>query len=143
MSSLYKLFLLSALILLSTVKLFSQNNANLTYIIVRMEERRDIPNKKYYISINAEATNPHAQKIYDLIWYDGSKKGITNSGRFYNAHSDTTTKVYNYFQNSTEALQFLVEDKWVLVTAFSEIVSSTPISSATVYVFKKEITTKD
>jgi hypothetical protein len=142
MSHFKKLFFVASIIFSTTTRSFCQNNDPFTYLVVRFEEKYNTANKNFFAAIYAEATNPYAQKIYNLIPYDGRKNAVNIDAVFYTSHSDTATKVYNYFQNPTEGLQFLAEDNWVLITAYSEIIPTTPLSSRGVYCFKKQITSK-
>ncbi len=156
MEYLKKISLILLIFLSTAATSFCQNNESFTYLIVRLGESRNVPNKNNYTVIYAERTNTYAQKIYDLVWYDGRKDGINNGSAFYSDHLDSAKKMYNYFENSTEALQFLADDKWVLVAVNNSISSSynqekdglgnfTPvstISSTPVYYFKKQVPSK-
>jgi hypothetical protein len=147
-----KILLISLFILSATLKSFCQTNDAFTYLIVNIDVKLNYTGNKYNAVINAEATNKYAAKIYSLKAYDGSIIGINKGAAFFSDHTDSAQAIYNYFQNATEALQFLADDKWVLITVISEVNSSyknengvnglvpiTTVSSRPVYYFKKQI----
>ncbi len=140
-----KLLLILLFILSGTLKSFCQNNDAFTYLVVNINAKYDFPNSKYFAVINAEASNKYAAKIYSLNPYDGSKKVINRGAVFFAEHKDSAQSIYNYFVNASEALQFLADDKWILITVISEVNSSytnengTIVSSRPVYYFKKQI----
>ncbi len=147
-----KLLLISLFILSGTLKSFCQTNDAFTYLIVNINTKYDHPNSKYYALINAERANKYAAKIYSLKAYDGGKNAVNSGAVFFVGLTDSTQAIYNYFQNASEALQFLADDNWVLITVISEVNSSyqnengpnglvpiTTVSSRPVYYFKKQI----
>jgi len=100
--------------------------------------------QKYY-TINTDTNNPHATGIYALVPYKLSKaKNYANTlgASFYYERNDSTKYYFNYFRSATEALLFLSEMNWELVTVISEANWTTGqifIESRPVYYFKKEI----
>jgi len=119
-----------------------------TYLVVKLNYDFDKENDKVFYTINAEPGNPNANEVYGLRPYKLDKKTINRGGSFFSSTTNTDTAVYNYFQNGTEALMFLAQKNWELLTVCNQITSDysllnnhpyTTISSYPVYYFKKEI----
>jgi hypothetical protein len=121
-----------------------------TYLIIRIKRQNDKTNP--YYTIDAEPFNNNALGIYELVPFNKNyfvpKKGVS----FYYNRPDTVTQYYNYFKSETEALDFMGNQRWTLVTVLSEISSGyrtagvdingppyTTISSQPVYYFRKKV----
>ena len=117
----------SILLLLGLVSIYThaytQTKQKYSYLIVSFGYDYDKQNQKSYLIIKAEPGNPDAQKIYKLILYKLDKKTINPGGIFFAKRSDSDTAIYNYFQNATEALLFLSNDGWELVSVISQVIS--------------------
>jgi hypothetical protein len=135
-----------------TVFLSSQTVKKSTYLVVRIDYRYDKPAEKPFFKITAETGNPFANEVYSLIEYNTDKKAINSGGTFFSNRTDTTKVFYNYFNNLTEALLFLSQNNWKLITIYNQITSSyntervkgdlfpyTTVSSYPVYFFEKNI----
>ena len=123
----------------------AQSSKNYTYLIVRFEGHK-AKGDSYY-TIVAETGNKHASEVYGLVPFKAGNYSIDQPA-FYQVRTDTTTVFYNCFQNTTEALNFLGERRWELVSVNNEISSGwynssggavTTISSSPVYYFRKEL----
>ena len=119
-----------------------------TYLVVRLNYDYDKENDKAFFTINAESGNPYANEVYGLRPYKLDKKTINPGGSFFSTKTNIDTALYNYFQNGTEALMFLAQKNWELLTVYNQITSDyrlindhpyTTISSYPVYYLKKEI----
>jgi hypothetical protein len=140
-----KAICLLTLLLMVTVLTEAQTATKVSYLVIKIEQRYDTDNTYYVIA--AEAGNAAAKDIYRLVTYRPGKYSL-NQPAFYQVRTDTSTVFYNCFANTTEALSFLAERNWELVTVGSEISSGystyysypyTTISSTPVYYFKKNM----
>jgi hypothetical protein len=126
--------------------------AQTTYIIVRIDEAKNANQDKFY-KINAEAGNPFASDIYALVTFNTQKGADNSTAAFFAKQNGSTTALYNYFSTPTEALLYLAEKEWQLVSVSTEIISGstnvprvgnveyfpvTTVASRPVYYFKKE-----
>ncbi|MBI1782187.1 MAG: hypothetical protein HYR66_12610 [Sphingobacteriales bacterium] len=103
---------------------FSQHGKT-SYLLLKMEEStEDNLFKKKFVRIDAENGNFYAKDIYSLRFFDVSRKDSSFS--FYDNTKDSipTVRLYNYFQNSTEALSFLSGKGWELISVTQQISSS-------------------
>lgn len=145
--------LLTVLFITLPEKGYSQADKKETYAIINIEGLYDKPNKRYWCKINAEYTGKYSKEISSLVTYS-LEKGITNTGAsFYFEKKDTSTVYFNYFLNTAEAMQFLADHQWKLVSVNNQVSSDyenvrdgesklvpiTKVSSRPVYYFKKEV----
>jgi hypothetical protein len=136
--------------------IFSQQNIKTTYLVVRMnEDQLDNLFKKKFVRIIADGGNQYAIDIYSLRLFDPSKKAINGEYKYYDGKNDTVASagLYNYFENTTQALMFIAGKGWELISVVSEVSSSykferdpagqltiiPTITSTPVYYFKKVI----
>ena len=121
-------------------------------MIVRIDYDYNKSSETPFYKIYAEQGNPFAKEVYALIPFKTDKKAINTDGAYFHERTDTSKIFYNYFKNVTEALLFLSENKWELVSIYNQITSDyktervrgdyypyTTVSSYPVYYFKKEI----
>ena len=103
-----------------------------------------------YYKINADTGSLYAKEIYNLIEY--KKKGTNGEAIYYSKDKNDAKPYYNYFSTKTEALQFLADNNWQLVTVSNEVYSDytyerfdgkllpvTRVLSRPIYYFKKGI----
>jgi hypothetical protein len=126
----------------------------MVYLVLTIERERDRLNHRDFFRISAEPYNIYASGIYRLVRF--RNKGLfTNTSQpsepasFWMNRTDTTTIYYNYFQNTTEALMYLADQGWELITINNAIISTygttvqsepyTKIRSTAVFYFKREI----
>jgi hypothetical protein len=148
-----KSFLLIIISIIILTSGYSQENTKNTYAIVSIEPGiYDKPNKRYWCKIKAESIKKYSKEINNLINYSMEKNAVNTGASFYFEKNDTTSVYFNYFLSTTEAMQFLADHKWQLVTVNNEIISDydnvkdgesklVPVSriySRPVYYFKKE-----
>ena len=140
-----KSFLLLLSVFFLTISIQAQHTKRYTYLLVRINEIK--VKKDVYYTITAEPGNKYASAIYGLLPF---KPGIYSLDQpaFYQVRSDTSTVFYNCFLNTTEALNFLSERSWELVSVTTDISSGwynssggavTTIYSNPVYYFRKEL----
>jgi hypothetical protein len=143
-----KSIILIACSLLFSGTIYSQKDLKYTYLIVKIESDFDRTNLKSFYKINAERGNPFANEVYGLIQYYTGKKAVNTGASYFPAASDTAQLFYNYFNNVTQAILYLSQNKWELVSVFNQVSSDkstdggypyTTFSSYPVYYFKKEI----
>jgi len=131
---------------------FSQPVHKSTYLIVRIGVAYNYNNDRFY-TLNAEAGNPYADEVYRLLPYITKKDADHTKASFYDEYKNDFY-YYNYFPNATEAILYLSEHGWQLVTVYNEIASGTrdiapagslnyypvtTVSSQPVYYFKKDL----
>ena len=146
------LLIISLLIFLKSG--YSQNNAKTTYSIIRIETAYDYSKETYFRKIVAESITQYSKEIGNLISYNNQKKATNTGATFYSARNDTTSAYFNYFSNTTEAIQFMANNHWQLISIYNEISSNyenireavgeklitmTKITSRPVYYFRKDI----
>lgn len=114
-------------------------NKKTVYLVMEINRAYDADLDKHYFKIDAEAENPNAQCLYNLVAYKPKLKKAGGPG-FYFSHTDTAMVFFNYFRNESEAIQFVEAQAWQLYsinnrvyTLFHETVSSN------YYYFKKEL----
>lgn len=138
--------IISSLFIFSNI--YSQNDTKYSYLIVKIESDYDKMNDKDFCKISAQPGNPFANEVYGLVKYYTGKKALNTEASYFPDDSDTTKPFFNYFNNATEALLYLAQNKWELVSIFNQITSDysregdypyTKVSSYPVYYFKKEI----
>jgi hypothetical protein len=148
MKSLY-ILLLSCIIFIGSL---AQAQEKESYLIVRMVAKHDRTNKADYFIIAADLYNDHAKDIYNLApFHDEAYTNISDISFFFN-RTKSSVFFYNYFRSQTEALEFLSQRHWQLVSVISEINSGyereksgdayvpyTTVSSKPIYYFKKTL----
>ena len=126
----------------------SYSQSKYTYLVVKLIYDYDKENGKVFYTINAEPGNPNANEVYGLRPYKLDKKTINPGGSFFPGTTYTDTALYNYFRNGTEALMFLAQKNWELLTVYNQVISDyslindhpyTIVSSYPVYYLRKEI----
>jgi hypothetical protein len=130
----------------------AQNSRKITYIIVRVPYTYDRHTDSLFCFIDAETGNPYANELYNLVNYKIGKNVKNQNATFYYERMDTSKLFYNFFRNRTEALLFLSENNWELVSVGDDINSKpitesvgtnyfthTLISNTPVFYLKKEI----
>jgi hypothetical protein len=130
----------------------AQQSNTYTYLVLRIANAYDNNLKKNYSFISADGGCAEAAAIYALKPYRPQKGALNEGALFYAENRQNTGTFFNYFNNTTEALHFLTQQAWELVTVISEIGSSsdkvlggdgityvpiTAVHSAPVYYFKK------
>ncbi len=123
----------------------AQDTKKYSYLLVRINPNK--VKKDVYYTINAEPGNKYASELYELFPFKPGTYSLDQPA-FYQVRTDTSTIFYNCFLNTTEALNFLTERKWELVSVTTEISSGwynssggavPTISSHPVYYFRKEL----
>src|SRR5215510_6873876 len=104
-------------------------SAKSTYIILRMPLTYDRPTDNLFCSIDIEPGNPYAKSIYNLVAFKAGKNVVNQKASFFHMRNDTTTVYYNYFRNRTEALLFLSELGWELITVGDDTKSTKHLES--------------
>jgi len=130
----------------------AQSSSKYTYLVVRIPNVHDRRLDTVYSMINAENGNPHAQEIYGLKTFARNKDVFWYTQNFYSHRTDSSKTFYNFFGNTTEALQFMADNGWELVSVNNDIHSSndiyvsgnlnlpyTNIQASPVYYFRKVI----
>ena len=129
----------------------AQEKKSTNYLLIRIQIEYDNSNKRSFYVINAEDGCDAAKNIfYSLKKYNYKKSAINNDGIFYYNHSDTTEALYNYFLSTPEALNFIANNGFALVSIYTETFSGsdvaksangefpiTTVSSRPVFCFKK------
>jgi hypothetical protein len=143
-----KTFGFSSLLILISITGICQSAKN-TYIIIRMPFTYYRPTDNLFCSIDIEPGNPYAKRIYDLITFKAGKNEVNEKANFFHLRNDTTTVYYNYFRNRTEALYYLSEQGWELITVGNDTKSTkqlesigypyTVIETYPVFYFKKAV----
>ena len=148
-----KIFLLFIALILFLLPGYTQKNPKFTYAIVSVNSNYDKWNKKTWYNINAESIARYSPEITSLVKYNDEKGAINPLATFYYERKDTTSPYFNYFLSAVEAIQFLVDNQWQLVTVNNVIASDydnvsgpdskyipiTKVTSRPVYYFKKEV----
>ena len=143
--------MLTILFLYSTLFCFAQEKALNNYLLVRIIIDYDKNTAKNFCTINAEGGNEAAKKFYLLKKYNLKKNAVNTEAYFYYNHADTATNFYNFFTSPTEALNFIADNGWTLITIYTDIYSSynnekngngdtvpvTTVGSIPVFCFKK------
>lgn len=139
------------LVLIFTQKVYAQVNKTTEYLLVRIESIFDNTTQKNAFIINAEFGCDSASSIYSLKRYDFKKNAVNSEGNFYYNKKSSMPNLFNYFLSTTEALNFLSHQGWILSSIYTEtfsgydnqrsgngeIVPVTTISSRPVFCFKK------
>lgn len=140
-----------ALFVFLSQAVFAQEKINESYLVVRFSVVYDNTMQRNFVEINAEAGCDTAFDIYELPKYNPKKNVVNDEAGFYYNKNFKPVKFYNYFLSVTEAINFLVNRGWVLVTVYSDTFSGytnerdgqgnltpvTTITSAPVFLFKK------
>ncbi len=147
-----KTYLILFLLIISSSLLAQKQEAS-TYLVVRLPYTYDANNKNYFFKIQSDWGAPNAQEIYNLKEYANQKGAVNNLACTYYNKTDTCTQFYNYFVNTSDALNFLAKNGWQVVSVYSEIFSDyknergpdglmpiTTVSSSPVYVIRKNST---
>ncbi len=142
---------MKTLLILVTFTLFviqsglSQQSKKFSYLVVHINSKAD-KNVVFY-TIDAESGNRFASEIYNLVPFRAGKYA-TDQPAFYQVRNDTSTVFYNCFVNTTEALSFLSDYKWELISVAQETKTSfqmydgqsvSDVISTPVYYFRKLI----
>lgn len=108
--------------------------------MVQINRAYDADLDKSFFRIDAEADNPNAKSLYNLVAYKPKLKKAGVAG-FYFSHTDTATVFFNYFRNESEAVQFVETQGWQLFTINNQVYSYSAgnTESYTKYYFKKEL----
>ena len=93
--------------LLISFKVYSQQNASNSYLLIRITGLYDYTAERNFYTINAEGGCTDAQEIYGLKKFNAKKNALNTESYFYNNHSDSINNYYNYFLSTTEALNFI------------------------------------
>lgn len=131
----------------------AQMKSNETYAIVSVETNYDKTKKIYWCSMKAESGGKYSKEITSLVKYSSDKNTSLPGIAFYHEKKDSSLIYFNYFLSTTEALQFLADHGWQLVTVNNNFISDyenvkdgegklvpvTKLTSIPVYFFKKEI----
>lgn len=138
-------------------QVYAQQSPTCTYLVLRIVNAYDNNLKKNYSYINADGGCTEAATIYTLKPYRPQKGALNEGALFYADNKSGTGVFFNYFNHTTEALQFLTQQGWELITVISEISSGsdkvlggdgltyvpiTTVRSVPVYYFKKATTAK-
>ena len=143
--------MLTILFLYSTLFCFAQEKALNNYLLVRIIIDYDKNTAKNFCTINAEGGNEAAKIFYLLKKYNLKKNAVNTEAYFYYNHADTATNFYNFFTSPTEALNFIADNGWTLLSIYTETFSGsdlvkngagndfpiTTVSSRPVFCFKK------
>ncbi len=105
------------------LSLNAQTSKKSTYLVVRIPYTYQSSSDSQFCSIDVEAGNPYAKEVYSLINFNIGKATVNQKASFFHLRSDTTTVYYNYFRNRTEALLFLSEHSWELISVSNDIKS--------------------
>ena len=110
----------------------AQSSSKYTYLVVRIPNLYDKRLDSVYSVIAA-----------DVFWY---------TQNFYSHRTDSSKALYNFFQNTTEAMQFLSEHGWELISVNNDITSVadyhvsheltlpyTVLYTSPVYYFRKKV----
>lgn len=128
---------------------FAQQNKKFSYLVVTFNSWKDHNNDRRYFTIKPESKE--VSGMYKLSTYiPGSEKD--NTSAFFFSRTDSTQSIYNYFRSINEALLFLGENGWELVSVNNNISSEsrtrwldkkdhiyTDVKSEPVYYFKKTV----
>jgi hypothetical protein len=145
------LFLL--LLFLSHGLIAQHQDSASTYLVLRLPYKYDANKKHYFFTIQTDWGAPNAQEIYTLKDYANEKGATNNLACTYYNRTDTCTQYYNYFVNSSDALNFLARHGWSVISVYAEILSDytyergpdgsmpiTTVSSKPVYLIRKTLT---
>lgn len=128
-----------------------QDKLKYNYLIATFEMKYDKPNDYYYFIIVPQKNGDTTDPVYSLLRYDNKRKGINReAGYFYN-HSDTSSRLYNYFLSPSEGLNYMASIGWKAWGVYPEISSGstsersgenlvpiTSVASKPVFCFKKD-----
>lgn len=145
--------ILTSLLLTFTLFCFAQEKALNNYLLIRIALEHDIykNSARNFWIIQAEVGNEAANVFYSLKKYNLKKNAVNTEAYFYYNHADTATNFYNFFTSPTEALNFIADNGWTLITIYTDIYSSynnekngngdtvpvTTVGSIPVFCFKK------
>ncbi len=130
---------------------FAQEKRSVSYLVIEMHARYDYHTERDYYLI--QGGDPAFPELNQLVTFDprSNKKNIPAA--YFASKSDSTQKMYNYFRSVNEALLFLGEEGWELVSVNNNISSEaavrmqypekdqtyTNISSKPVFYFKRAL----
>jgi hypothetical protein len=126
-----------ALLCLSSFQSFSRSSKHFSYLVATIHERKNIYSDKTYYEIE-----PEGGDTIPLVRYTERKRAKAVAP-FYDPQNDTATVYFNYFTSISQALRYLDDRGWQLMTVISSIQnydrqSSMWLSTSPVYYFKKE-----
>ncbi|HYH14529.1 MAG TPA: hypothetical protein VD794_04890 [Flavisolibacter sp.] len=136
------------LFLICCTHVIGQQNKKFSYLVVQFNTGYDYSNSKDFFTISPE--DKAFLEMNKLVHYNPkSNKG--NTSVFFASKTDSTETMYNYFQSINEALLFLGEKGWELVSVNNTITSEgetrgrlfdsevpyTKINAKPVFYFKK------
>lgn len=143
-----RLILIFLLFLISYVTLGQSNSP--TYLLIKIQNFSDVNKKRAFFAIMPDWAGKNASEIYSLKKYNNVKGVENNEACFYNSKTDTCFNLYNYFLSVTEALNFMSEKGWTVVSVYTEVnsgwdwggmggerVPMTSVNSKPVFVLKK------
>ena len=146
-----KLAILSFL-LYATLNVGAQSSAKHSYLIVPIPRLYNQGIDSVYSIIEAERGNPYAREVYALLPFYSGQNVLGTMENFYSRRTDTSRLFFNFFENTTEAIQFLSENGWELFSVSNDIRSAsdthesgglylpyTTIVASPVYYFRKAI----
>ena len=137
--------LLTVLFIGSSV--YAQVSRKTTYLAVSIRTEWDRKDKKEFYRIFADSGNPYGSDIYQLVWYH-TDKTANEPASFLSNKSDTATVFYNYFFNITEALTFMADRGWELLTVNNGMHADystrnsaldRELNAIPIYIFKKTV----
>jgi len=146
-----KTFAILSTFLFSFLSATSQSSSSkYTYLLVRISNVYDKRLDSIYSMINAENGNPYAQEIYQLRPFGGNKDIFWYTQNFFSHRTDSSKTFYNFVENTTEAMLFMSENGWELLSVNNDIKSTegvhfsrdftlpyTVTESSPVYYFRK------
>jgi hypothetical protein len=124
-----KLAILSIL-LYATLNVSAQSSAKYTYLVVSIPRTYNEGIDSFYSIIRAENGSLYASEVYSLKPFNSSQDFLGTMENFYSRRADTSKVFFNFFRNTTEAILFLSEHGWELVSVNNNIRSSTETSES-------------
>lgn len=127
---------------------YAQQNKYYAYLVAKLESRTDWQNNRNYFFIKTDLQNVHALDVYKLKDYNPKATSNTQTASFYfDKTANRLHGMYNYFTSESDALLFLGEHGWELVSVYNNLQSEgntlydqvfTRINSEPVYYFRKQ-----
>ena len=116
----------------------SQKVKQFSYLIVRIQAKRDDANERYYRVVPEEG-NPNSTNINALVKYSIMLKN-EGAAVVYSSKADTAHTFFNYFTSISGALEYLDAQGWALLTVVNDVNGSNGITSTeTSYYLRKEL----
>lgn len=146
-----RLFILSLLTIMANSS-YCQTSQPMSFLIVQTGRDYDWNKELYYTTIQTTNTNQSLTELLQIVPYKPKKKKTDASVAFYKEQTDTAATLYNYFDDESEALQFITSKGWELFSIISQTTSEvgehlvngqyqtyTKVSTTPIYYFRKPL----